>query len=48
MRGLFAGVEVLVKPITRRTINACLAPFDLGDFVLMAIRIKDEGRTAWA
>ncbi len=36
---LFTGVEVLMKPIARRAIDAGFAPFDLDDLVLVAVRV---------
>src|SRR4029453_17730482 len=35
-----AGVEVLVKPIARRAIDAAFAPFNLNDFVFITIRVR--------
>ena len=37
---LFAGIEMLMKPISRRTVDTCFAPFDLDDFLLAAIGVR--------
>src|SRR5690349_974219 len=39
-RRLFPGIEMLVKPIAGRAVNARLAPLDLDHFVLVAIRVR--------
>src|SRR5262245_66111470 len=38
------GVEVLMKPIPRRAIDTALAPFDLNDLVLVAIRVRMQAQ----
>src|SRR5918999_1562477 len=38
-RRLLAGVEVLVKPVSRRAIDTSLAPFNLDHFILVAVII---------
>jgi hypothetical protein len=39
-RGLFACVEVLMKPIAGRAIDASFAPFDVDDLILVVIRVQ--------
>src|SRR5687768_7788349 len=38
-RRLFAGVEVLMKPVAWRTVNTPLPPLDLDHFVLVTITV---------
>src|SRR5262249_32575762 len=38
-RRLLTGIKMLVKPVSRRTVNTALAPLDLYDLVLVAFFI---------
>src|ERR1043165_1163202 len=39
-RRLFPGIEMLVKPVTGRAVNARLPPFDLDHLVLVSVRVR--------
>src|SRR4051812_37645915 len=38
--GFRSHIKVLVKPISRRAIDAALAPFDFDDLILMPVRVR--------
>src|SRR5512144_221755 len=39
-RRLFSGIEMLVKPVAGRAVNARLTPLDLDHFVLVSVRVR--------